>query len=151
MYHPTEMANTVTPTSWFYSLNTHAPSNQSQREYPSMLESSFLLDSGASIFVLNHPTYLTIAKLLNVKQNNTLNASKILPVANQTEVPILHYVTVTLNTTMEDDSRQFTIPCAVADTKYSVLGTPFFGEYIQNIITQDFTLQFIHQSQVYPN
>ena len=45
MYHPTEMANAVTPTSWFYSLYTHTPSNQSQREYPSRFEISFLLQS----------------------------------------------------------------------------------------------------------
>ena len=28
MYHPTEMANALTPTSWFYSLYTHTSSNQ---------------------------------------------------------------------------------------------------------------------------
>ena len=38
MYHPTEMANAVTPTSWFYSLYTHASPNQNQRDYPSRLE-----------------------------------------------------------------------------------------------------------------
>ena len=96
MYHPTEMANDVTRTSWFYSLYTYAPSNQIERDYPSRLEISFNLDSGASISVLNYPTYVTIAKLLNIKQTKTLNPSKTLTVAIQTEVPILHYVTVTL-------------------------------------------------------
>ena len=90
MYHPTELTNAVTPTSWFSSLYTHTPSNQIQRDYPSRLEISFLLDSGASISVLNYPTYDTFAKLLNIKQNNTLNPSKPLTVANQTEVQILH-------------------------------------------------------------
>ena len=47
----------------------------------------FLLDSGASISVLNHPTYITIANLLGIKQNNPPNSSKTLTVANQTEVP----------------------------------------------------------------
>ena len=138
MYHPTEMANAVTPTSWFYSLFTHTPSNQIQRDYPSRLEIFFLLDSGASISVLNYPTYVTIAKLLNIKQNNPLNPSKTLTVANQTEVPILNYVNETLNTTIEEDSRQFTIPFAVADIEYSTLGSPFFEEYIENINIQDF-------------
>ena len=64
MYHPTEMANAVTPTSWFHSFYTHTPSNQIQRDYPSRLEISFLLEIGASISVLNFPTYVTIAKLL---------------------------------------------------------------------------------------
>ena len=151
MYHPTEMANALTPTSWFYSLYTHASPNQNQRDYLSRLEISSLLDSGASISVLNHPTYNTIAKLLEIKQNNPPCSSITLTVANQTEVPILHYVTVTLNTAIEDDSRQFTIPFAVADIKYNILGTPFFEENVQNINIQDFTLQFEHHSRVHPN
>ena len=151
MYHPTEMANALTLTSWFYSLYTHASPNQNQRDYLSRLEISFLLDSGASISLLNHSTYPTIAKLLQIKQNNPPISSKTLTVANQTEVPILHYVTITLNTTIEDDSRQFTIPFAVADIKYNILGTPFFDENIKNINVQEFTLQFKHHTRVHPN
>ena len=109
MYHPTEMANALTPTSLFYTSYTHSSPNQHQRDYPSRLEISFLLDSGASISVLNYPTYITISKLPNIKQNNSHHSSKTLTVANQTEVPILHYITITLNTTIEDDSRQFII------------------------------------------
>ena len=63
MYHRTEMANAVTPTSWFYSLYTRTPPNQIQRDYPSRLKISFLLVGGASISVLNYPTYVTFAKL----------------------------------------------------------------------------------------
>ena len=151
MYHPTEMANALTPTSWFYTLYTHSSPSQNQRDYPSRLEISFLLDSGASISVLNYPTYITISKLLSIKQNTSHHSSKTLTVANQTEVPILHYITITLNTTIEDDSRQFIIPFAVADIKYNILGTPFFEENIQNINIQDFTLQFKHHSKIYPN
>ena len=77
MYHPTELENAVTPTNWFYSLYTHTPLNQSKRDYPSRLEVSFLLDSGASISVFNYPTYSTIAKHLNIKQSFTLNATEI--------------------------------------------------------------------------
>ena len=58
---------------------------------------------------------------------------------------MLRYVTILLNTSIEDNSRQFTTPFAVADIKYNVFGTPFFEEYIQNINKQDFTLQFEHQ------
>ena len=109
MYHPSEMANAVTPTSWFYSLYIPPSSNQNQRDYPSRLKISFLLDRAAFISLLNYPTFVTIAKLLKIKQNNTLRSSKTLTVANQTEVPIIHYVTITLNPTIEDHSRQFTI------------------------------------------
>ena len=151
MYHPTERANALTPTSWFCSLYTHASPNQNQRDYPSTLEISLFLDSGASISILNYPTYITIAKLLGIKQNTPPNSSKTLSVANQTEVPILHYVTITLNTTVEDDSRQFTIPLAVADIKFNILGTPFFDKNIQNRNIQDFALQFKHHLIVQPN
>ena len=60
---------------------------------------------------------LLLQNVLSFEQNNTLNPSKTLNCANQTEIPTLHYITVTLNTTIEDDSRQFTIPFAVASTK----------------------------------
>ena len=77
MYHPTERANAVTPTSWFYSLYTHTSLNQTQCNFPSRLKCSFVLDSGASISVLKYTNYVTFAKLLNIKQTNTLNASKL--------------------------------------------------------------------------
>ena len=93
---------------------------------------------------------MLLLQLLNIKQNNTFNPSKSLTVANQTEVPILHYVTITLNTTIEDDSCQSTIPFAEADIKYNILGTPFFEAYLQNINIQDFTVQLKHQSTVHP-
>ena len=66
MYHPTAMTNALTSASWFYSLYTHTPPNKIQQDYPSRLEISFLLVSGASISVLNHPTYVTIGKHLNI-------------------------------------------------------------------------------------
>ena len=50
-------------------------------------------------------------------------------IANQTEVPILHYETTTLNTSVEQTSRIFIIPFAVADIKYNILGTTFYEEY----------------------
>ena len=71
MYHPTALANAVTPTSWFYTLYVHEPSNIIQRDNPSRLEIAFLLDSGASISVLNYPTYITLTKLLDIRPNHT--------------------------------------------------------------------------------
>ena len=56
-----------------------------------------------------------------------------------------------MNTTLEDDSRQFIISHAVADIKYNIRGTPLFEDYTQNINNQDFTLQFKHQLNVHPN
>ena len=155
MYHPTAMANAVTPTSWFYSLYVQTPSSIVQRDNPSRLEIAFLLDSGASISVLNYPTYITLTKLLDIIPNHTSDIkpqqTKTLTVANQTDVPILHYANIVLNTTIDDNSRSFTVPFAVADIKYNILGTTFFEDNIQNINIQDLTLVFKYQSKVHPN
>ena len=156
MYHPTAMANAVTPTSWFYTLYVHTPSSIVQRDNPSRLEIAFLLDSGASISVLNYPTYITLTKLLDIKSNHTSDVGptrnfKTLTVANQTEVPILHYANIILNTTIDENSRYFSVPFAVADIKYNILETPFFEDNIQNINIQDFTLEFKYQSKTHPN
>ena len=150
------MANAVTTTSWFYTLYVHTPSSITQRDNPSRLEISFLLDSGASISVLKYPTYITLTKLLDIRPTHTSdigphNTSKTLTVANQTEVPILHYANIILNTTIDENSRYFSVPFAVADIKYNILGTPFFEENIQNINIQDFTLEFKYQSKTHPN
>ena len=103
MYHPTEMANALTPTSWFYSLYLHTPERHNNNDHPSRLEISFLLDSGASIPVLNYLFYN--CKLLNITcSNKTNHTSKTLIVANQTEFPILHYITAALNTATEQTS-----------------------------------------------
>ena len=95
IYHPTAMANAVTPTSWFYTLYVHTPSSIVQKDNPSRLEIAFLQDSGASISVLNYPTYITLTKLLDIRSNHTSDVgptrnSKTLTVANQIEVHILH-------------------------------------------------------------
>ena len=156
MYHPTTMANAVTPTSWFYTLYVHTPSNIVQRDNPSRLEIGFLLDSGASTSVLNYPTNITLTKLFDIRPNHpsdlkTQNTSKTLTVANQTEVPIIHYANIILNTTIDDNSRSFSVSFAVADIKYNILGTPFFEVNIQNINIQDFTLEFKYHSKIHPN
>ena len=60
---------------------------------------------------------------------------------------MLHYVTLTLNTTFDDISHQFIIPFAVADIKYNILATPFAEEHIRNINIQDLALQFKNHSK----
>ena len=156
MYHPTAKANAVTPTSWFYTLYVLTPSSIVQKDNPSRLEIAFRLDSGASIYVLNYPTYITLTKLLDIRPNHTSaitpqHASKTLTNANQTEVPILRYANIILNTTIDENSRSFSVPFAVADIKYTILGTPFFEDNIQNTKIQGFTLEFKYQSKVHPN
>ena len=156
MYHPTAMANAVTPTSWFYTLYVHTPSIIIQKDSPSRLEIAFLLDSGASTSVLNYPTCITPTKLLDTRPNHTSDigpphTSKTLNVANQTEVPILHYANIILNTSIDDTSRYLSPPFAVSDVKYNILGTIFFEGNIKNINIQDFTLEFKYPSKTHPN
>ena len=119
------------------------------------MEIAFLLDIGASISVLNYPTYITPTKFLDIRPNHTSdtglqNTSQTLTVASQTEVPILHYANIILNTTIDDNSRYVSVPFAVADIKYNILGTPFFEDNIQNTNIQDFTLEFKYQSKTHP-
>ena len=95
MYHPTAMANAVTPTSWFCTLYVLTPSSIVQRDNPSRLEIAFLLDSGASISVLNYPTYITLTKLLDIRSNHTSDVgptrnSKTLTV--ETKLKFLFYI-----------------------------------------------------------
>ena len=69
-----------------------------------------------SISVVAKLSYNTIAKLVFITWNyTTFHTSKVLTVANQTQVPILHYVILSLNTSIEDNSHKFKFPLAVAD------------------------------------
>ena len=63
----------------------------------------------------------------------------------------MHYITTTLNTSIEETPRHLFIPFVVADIEYNIIGTPFFEEFIQNINIQDFEVQFKHQSKDEPN
>ena len=80
MYHPTEMANAVTPISWFYSLYTHTPLNQTQRDFPSRLEISFFLDSDASISVLTTPPKLLLKNSLIINTLKHLTLQQLLQI-----------------------------------------------------------------------
>ena len=74
---------------------------------PSKLEILFLLDTGASISVLNLPTLHVNAEQLNlnVRKDIENKRAKTLTVANQTEVPILHYVSMTCFTEVNHQNR----------------------------------------------
>ena len=56
-----------------------------------------------------------------------------------------------MNTTIDENSRYFSVHFAVADIKFNILGTPLFEDNIQNINIQDFTLEFKYQSKTHPN
>ena len=106
----TEIANTITPYSWFYPLYIHA-SETNNNILPSKLEILFLLDTGASISVLNLRTFHVISKQLNINVPTNLQnkRAKTLTVANQTEVPIIHYISMTCFTEVNHQTRSFNI------------------------------------------
>ena len=87
--------------------------------YLQILEILFLLDTGASISVLNLPSFHVIAKQLNINvpKNNENKRAKTLKVANQTGVPIIHYVSMTCFTEVNHQNRSFNIEFAVAKIK----------------------------------
>ena len=103
-----EIANTITPYSWFYPLDVHAP-EEKDNTLPSKLEILFLLDTGASLLVLNLPTFHVIAKQLNlnIPKNIENKRAKTLTVANQTEVPIIHYISMTCFTEVNHQHRSW--------------------------------------------
>ena len=142
----TEIANTITPYSWFYPLYIHA-SETNDKILPSKLEILFLLDTGASISVLNLPTFHVISKQLNINVPTNLQnkRAKTLTVANQTEVPIIHYISMTCFTEVNHKTRSFNIDFAVANIKYNILGTPFFKKHIQNIDFQQNIMTYTEQ------
>ena len=119
---------------------------------PSKLEILFLLDTGASISVLNLPTFHVIAKRLNlnVPKNVENKRAKTLTFANQTEVPIIHYASMKCFTEVNHQNRSFNIEFAVANIKYNILGAPFFKRNIQNIDFQQNIMTYKEQHPKLP-
>ena len=110
-----------------------------------------MLDSEASICVLNLPTFTIIAnhflKYSNFTQNNEV---KTLTVANKTEVPILFNVFLTVHTSIHGSARTLVIHFAVANFKYNIPGTLFFEKYVKtlNIENMSLTINTPHESRV---
>ena len=119
---------------------------------PSKLEILFLLDTGASISVLNLPTVHVIAKQLNLNVPKDIQntRAKTLTVANQTEVPIVHYFLMTCFTEVNHQNRSFNIEFAVANIKDNILGTPFFKKNIQIIYLQQNIMTYKEQHPKLP-
>ena len=146
----TEHANAITPSTWFVNLYIFKPSGDSS--IPSELELFFLLDSGASICVLNLPSFTISAdhSLKCSKHSPHQNEYKTLTVANKSEVPLLHNLILTLHTSLHGNTRTLVIPFAVANIKYNVLGTPFFEKHVKtlNIESMSLTFNTPHESRI---
>ena len=97
--------------------------------------------------VLNLPKFHVVSKQLNINVPTHFEnkRAKTLTVANQTEVPILHYISITCFTEVNHQTRSFNIDFAVANIKYNILGTPLFKKHIQNIDFQHNIMTYIEQ------
>ena len=133
--------NAVTPpTSWF--LNLYATKSLKDTSSPSKLEILFLLDSGASISVINIATYTILAQsFLNCSTEITTLSTKTISIATKTEIPILHNITLTCHTSIDNKAHTFVIPFAVTNVQYNILGTPFFEQFVKTIDIENMTLQ----------
>ena len=101
-----------------------------------ILEMDFLLDSGATLNLLNEDT------LNEIKHNNPEilleRAHKTLTAANITTIETIGTITLNLTTERTSNSRNklqqnFNIYLYVTQCNHIILGTPFFKEYIKTI------------------
>ena len=81
---------------------------------------------------------------------NENKRAKTLTVANQTEVPFIHFISMTWFTEVNHQTRSFNIEFAVANIKYNILGTPFFNKNIQNIDFQQNIMTYKEQHPKLP-
>ena len=111
-----------------------------------------LLDTGASISLLNLPTFHVMTKQLNLKtpKNIENKRAETLTLAQQTEVPIIHYISMTCFTEVNHQNRSFNIEFAVANIKYNILEAPFFKKNIQNIDFQQNIMTYKEQHPKLP-
>ena len=101
---------------------------------------------------MNLPSFHVIAKQLNhsVPKNIENKRAKTLTVANQTEVPIIHYRSMTCFTEVNHQNRSFNIEFAVANIKYNILGATCFKRNIQNVDFQQNILTYKEQHPKLP-
>ena len=110
----TEMLNAVNPTTWSYFLNNQ-PQNEIEANSPSKMEIAFLLDGGASNFVLSIPNYMMITQMFKYCNRCENDTSKTLTTPNQSAVLFKQYLFATSFSSIETTSINFLIPLAVAD------------------------------------
>ena len=110
------------------------------------------MDTGASISVLNSPTIHVIAKQLNLNVPKAIEnkRAKTLTFANETEVAIIHYISMTCFTEVDHQNRSFNIEFAIANLKY-ILGALFIKRNIQNIVCQRNIMTYKEQHPKLPS
>ena len=109
---------------------------------PPHLEIDFLLDSGATLNILNNDTWNEIKEYhkLQLKASTfVLSAANNSKLQSNGTIKLKLYRDVTENKTLRNTS--FTITFHVTNTKLKVLGTPFLEKYLDSIKCSSHTLQ----------
>ena len=101
-----------------------------------ILEIDFLLDSGATLNLLNEDTWNEIK--YNNPEIHLEKANKTLTAANNTTIETFGTVTLTLTPDRISNNRNkpknnFHIHLYITQCNHNILGTPFFKEYIETI------------------
>ena len=98
---------------------------------------------------MNLPTFHIIAKQLNlnVPTNIENKRAKTLTVANQTEVPIIHYISMTC---FNHQNRSFNTEIAVANNKDNILEALFIKTHNQNKDFQQNIMIYKEQHPKFP-
>ena len=101
-----------------------------------ILEIDFLLDSGATLNLINEDTWNEIQ--YNNPEIRLERANKTLTAANNTTIETLGTITLNLTTDRVSNNRNklqhnFNIHFYITKCNHNILGTPFFKEYIETI------------------
>ena len=136
------MTKAITPTSWYYNLYIHSH-NETDSSSISRLEIASLLDSVASILVLNLPISMLMTEMFQCLWSQSTWYMQNVD-SNQSEIPFKQNISVTCFSSIETKSRYFMIFFTVADLKYKIIGTPSVEKYIQNIKFHGLTMNFNH-------
>ena len=134
--------------SWYVSLNIKAKTSKLKQD-PNFLEIEFLLDTGATICIINLATWNAIKQILRIDETNldTSQQTK-LRTANNDLLPTNGLLHLNLFP-IKENPFTLNLTFAIANTKYNILGLPFVQKYIRTIDTERLKLIFKTEFQNY--
>ena len=114
---------------------------------PPHLEKDFLLDTGATLNILNTDTWNKINEYHNLQikaSTFVLSAAKNSKLPSNGTVKLTLYPDATENRNLKNTS--FTLTFHVFNTKFFILGTPFIKKYVESIKCPSHTLEIKHNN-----
>ena len=119
---------------------------------PPHLEIDFVLDSGATLNILNTDTWNEIKEYHKLQLKASifvLSAANNCKLQSKGTVKLTLYSDVTESRTLKNTS--FTLIFHVANTKFSILVTPFLVKYVDSIKCSSHTLNIKHNNDIKPH